>query len=291
VVSGEQLRELGFTRGQVRARIEGKRLLPVHRAVYAVGHLDLSLDGRRLAAVLACGPGALLSHRAGGALQGLLTWAPRLDVTVPTPRKARDGIELHRSRLIHPEDRDQVRGIPVTGVARTLVDLADVLSEARLAKAVHEAEVQRAFDLKAIERVLSRLPGRRGRHRLSRVLAAYRPDPSFTRSRAERRFLALCERHGLPRPATNVWIGDQEVDAYWEDVGVVVQIDGAEAHNTRVAFREDRARDRRLSALGLRVVRITWADLDDEAQLADELRALRAAAALAADSRPAPAFA
>jgi very-short-patch-repair endonuclease len=263
----------------------------VHRDVFAVGHRALTFDGRRMAAVLACGPGALLSHGAGGVLQGLLPSSPQLDVTVPQPRRARAGVRLHRSRLIHPEDRDEARGIPVTSVARTLVDLADVLSEERLAKAVHEAEVQRTFDLDAIQRVLGRLPGRQGRNRLTRVLAAYRPDPGFTRSRAERRFLALCERHGLPRPATNVWIGDQEVDAYWEDVGVVVQLDGAEAHLTRAAFREDRARDRRLGALGLRVVRITWADLDDEARLADELRAVRAAAALAGDSRPAPAFA
>jgi very-short-patch-repair endonuclease len=291
VVARAQLRALGFTERQVRTLLGAKHLLPVHRGVYAVGHLGLTLDGRRMAAVLACGPRALLSHQAGAALQRLVPSSPQLDVTVPSPRTGRDGLRIHRSRLIHPEDHDVVRGIPVTSVARTLVDLADVLSEKRLTKAVHEAEVQRRFDLKQIERVLDRLPGRRGRHRLQRVLVAYRPLPGFTRSRAERRLLRLCERHGLPRPATNVWVGEHEVDAYWADVGVVVEVDGGEAHHTRLAFQRDRARDRALATRGIRVVRVTWTDLGDEASLAAELKAVRAVAVPAADSRPAPACA
>jgi predicted transcriptional regulator of viral defense system/very-short-patch-repair endonuclease len=291
VVSVEQLRSLGFCKHAVRRAVERNRLLRVGRGVYAVGYLRSALDSRRMAAVLACGPGALLSHQAGAALQRLLPSSPQLHVTVPHGRAPRAGLVVHRSRLIHPEDRDVVRGIPVTSVARTLVDLAEDPDEQRLAKAVHEAEVQRRFDLHAIERVLDRLPGRAGRHRVARVLAAYRPHPNFTRSEAERRFLDLCKRHGLPRPQTNVWIGGQEVDAYWHDVGVVVQIDGAESHHTRRAFHDDRARDRRLAALGARVVRVTWVDLEEEARLAAELRAVRGAGAPAAGSRPAPAFA
>ena len=122
------------------------------RGVYAVGHVALTLDSRRIAAVMACGPGALLSHRAAGEATGLLHSSPQFEVTVPRGRKPKPGIVVHRSRLIHPEDRSTVRGIPVTSVARTLVDLADVVSEQRLAKALHEAEVQRVFDLNAIER-------------------------------------------------------------------------------------------------------------------------------------------
>jgi very-short-patch-repair endonuclease len=244
--------------------------------------------------VLACGPGALLSHRAAAHLHGLLSSSPQFEVTAPRGRKSRGGIVVHRSRSIAEADRALVRGIPVTAVARTLVDLAEVLDERRLATAVHEAEVQRAFDLGAVERVLARLPGRKGRHRLGRVLAAYQPEPRFTRSRAERRLLELCERHGLPKPATNVWIRDQEVDAYWADAGIVVEVDGGEAHLTRRAFHEDRARDRRLSTLGIQVVRITWRDLDDEARLARELAAIRDARAgggPSAGSPPAPACA
>ena len=126
------------------------------------------------------------------------------------------GIVVHRSRCLHQEDRDEVRGIPVTSVARTLVDLGRACSTSeRLAQAVKEAEIRRAFDLLAIERVLTRMPGRTGRHRLAQVLAAYRPDPHFTRSGAERRFLELCQRNGLPTPRMNTWVGGHEVDAYW----------------------------------------------------------------------------
>jgi very-short-patch-repair endonuclease len=291
VVSVAQLRELGFTKHAVRRRVESKRLQRLHPGVYAVGHDALTPDSRRLAAVLACGPGALLSHRAAGALQNLLPSSPQFDVTVPLPRRSRPGLVIHRSRLIHPDDRSSVRGIPVTSVARTLVDLADVLSEERLAKAVHEAEVQRAFDLGAVEAVVGRLPGRKGRHKLSRVLAAYRPEPHLLRSEAERRFKRLCETHSLPQPQFNVHIAGHELDVYWEDVQVAVEIDGAETHHTRRAFHEDRARDRRLAAHAIRVVRVTWQDLDHEERLAAELRAIRAAAVPAAGSPPAPACA
>jgi very-short-patch-repair endonuclease/predicted transcriptional regulator of viral defense system len=291
VVAREQLTALGFTRDAVRRRVERKRLQRLHPGVYAVGHDALTSDSRRLAAVMACGPGALLSHRAAGAAQGLLSSSPRFDVTVRHARAKREGLVIHRSRVIHPDDRSTVRGIPVTSVARTLVDLADALSEERLAKAVHEAEVQRVFDLRAVEAVVGRLPGRAGRRRLRRVLAAYRPDPHFLRSEAERRFKRLCERHHLPQPQFNINVAGYEVDAYWPDASLAVEVDGAETHHTRRAFHEDRARDRRLAGYGIRVVRLTSRDLDDDVGLAAELRAIRAAAALAAGSRPAPACA
>jgi very-short-patch-repair endonuclease len=291
VVATSQLRRLGFTKQAVGRYVERRRLLRLHKGVYAVGHTGLTADSRRLAAVMACGAGALLSHRAAGGAQGLLSYAPQLEVTVPRSRKPREGILVHRSRLIHDEDRSTVRGIPVTSVARTLVDLADVLSEERLAKAVHEAEVQRVFDLWALERALARLPGRSGRHRLRRVLAAYQPDPHFQRSEAERRFKRLCEQHRLPQPQFNVNRAGYELDAYWPDANLAVEVDGAETHHTRSAFQRDRARDRRLAMAGIRVVRVTWVDLEDGARLAAELRAIRASAAPAAGSPPAPACA
>jgi very-short-patch-repair endonuclease/predicted transcriptional regulator of viral defense system len=291
VVSSAQLRELGLSKHAVRRRVERHALQRVHARVYAVGHTALTLDSRRMAAVLACGPSALLSHGAAGEALKLLPSSPHFDVTVPTPRKAPPGIVVHRSRLIHAEDRSRVRGIPVTSVARTLVDLADVLAEERLARAVHEAEVRRVFDLRAIDRTLARLPGRRGAQRLRRVLAAYRPEPRLLRSDAERALKRLCERHCLPLPQFNVNLAGFEVDAHWEDVDVAIEVDGAATHHTRHAFRNDRARDRRLASRGTRVVRITWWDLRDEAGLAAELRAIRAAAARAAGSRPAPACA
>jgi hypothetical protein len=282
VVSGSQLRRLGVTKYAVRRRVEAGRLLRLHDGVYAVGHLALTADSRRMAAVLACGPGALLSHRAAGVLWGFLRGAAALEVTTPRSRRRRPGIVIHRSRVIHPDDRAAIRAIPVTGVARTLVDLADVLDDEGLANAVNQAELQRVFDLGALTVTLHRLPGRTGRHRLRRVLAAYRSDPRVTRSEGERRFLALCARHGLPLPQTNLWIGRYEVDAYWPDARLAVEIDGDRFHRTRRAFREDRARDRYLATLGIQSVRVTWHDLDAGAQLAEELRAIRSSRLVAA---------
>jgi very-short-patch-repair endonuclease len=277
VVSRRQLGRLGFTKDAIRRRVERRELLRLHEGVFAVGHVALTPDSRRLAAVMACGPNALLSHRAAGAAQGLLPSSPQLEVTVPRGTRAKPGIVIHRSRLIHPDDRSSVRGIPVTSIARTLVDLAEGFSDERLAKTVHEAEVQRVFDLDAIERTLARLPGRAGRHRLCRVLAAYQPEPHFLRSEAERRLKLLCRDHSLPQPQFNVNVAGYELDAYWPDANLAVEIDGARTHHTRRAFHEDRARDRRLATQGIRVVRVTWLDLDDEASLAAELRAIRTA--------------
>jgi hypothetical protein len=128
--------------------------------------------------VLACGPEALLSHRSAGVSWQLLrSTTGRIEVTAPRGRKPHPGITLHRSRLIH-SDRAAPEGIPTTYVARTLVDLADVLSENGLADAVNEAEVRRLFDLATLENTLERLRGRRGCHRLRRVLVAYRFDPA-----------------------------------------------------------------------------------------------------------------
>ena len=262
VVSLPQLLELGLTRPAVEGRLRRKRLLTVHRGVYAVGHSALTARGRFIAAVYACGPGALLSYRSAGALHGLIrSSSARIDVTVPSARKERDGIALHRSRAIHPDDRTVVAAVPTTSVARTLVDLADVLNERHLTKAVRQAEVLRVFDLRALTRALASVPGRKGRHRLRRVLAAYQPEPHFLRSEAERRVKALCEKHALPQPRFNLWIAGYEIDAYWPEARLALEFDGAATHHTRHAFHEDRRRDRVLATHGIQSVRVTWPDL------------------------------
>jgi very-short-patch-repair endonuclease len=277
VVSAAQLYALGLTARGIEARIRAKRLFRLHRGVYAVGHIALTSLSRDLAAVLACGPGALLSHRSAARLWGLLdSSSPRIEVTAPRTRKPRNGITVHRSRTIHPDDAAEVDGIPVTSVARTVVDLAEVVDEPRLARAVNQAEVRRLFDLDAVDAVLERLPGRRGAPRLQKVLAVYVPETRFTRSEAERRLLRLCAKHGLPAPQTTCWIGGYELDAYWPDARLAVEVDGRAFHATRRAFEEDRARDRRLAALGIQVSRVTWRNLDNEAGLAAELAAIRA---------------
>jgi hypothetical protein len=277
VVSLAQLLELGLTRRAVEVRLRRGRLLQLHRRVYAVGHMALTSRSRELAAVLACGPDALLSHRSAADSWLLLrSTSTRIEVTGRRGRKPHAGMTLHRSRLVHADDRAIVDRIPTTSVARTLVHLADVLSEDRLADAVNEAEVLRLFDLAALEATLSRLPGRRGRHRLRRVVAAHGPDPAFTRSRAERRFLDLCKQHGLPTPSTCLFLAGHEIDAYWDDARVAIELDGEAFHRTSRAFHEDRRRDRHLAARGIQVNRVTWPDLQDGTRLAAELRAIRA---------------
>jgi very-short-patch-repair endonuclease len=277
VVSRAQLTAAGLTRRAIERRIEAGWLVRLHRGVYAVGHTALTNRSHLLAAVYACGPDALLSHRAAGALWGLLRPTQPIDVTAPRPRTKQAGIVVHRSRRLDEEDRALRDGIPVTSLARTIVDLADVLPERRLADAVHEAEVLRLFDLEAIERALARVPGRNGRHRLRRVLAAYNDVQPFTRNRAERLVLRMCKEHGLPAPQANTWIGSYEVDFHWPDAGLALELDSAATHHTRRAFHEDRRRDRALAARGIHVVRVTWRDLDgDEAGLARELATILA---------------
>jgi len=190
---------------------------------------------------------------------------------------AREGITVHRSRRLHADDRAVVDAISVTSVARTIVDLADVLSERRFADVVHEAEVLRLFDLRRVEEALGRASGRAGRHRLRRVLAGWDDGPAFTRNDAERRVLELSRSHGLPTPQVNVLVAKYEVDFFWPDAGLAVEFDGAATHHTRRAFHRDRQRDRDLASQGIQVVRVTSRDLrGDSAALARELAAILA---------------
>jgi very-short-patch-repair endonuclease len=279
VVSGRQLAELGFTADAIRRRLEARRLHRLHRGVYAVGHRGITPRGHYLAAVVACGPHALLSHHHAAAIHGLLRAAPSapIHVTVPRGVKPKPGISIHRTRSLHPDDRITVDAIPTTSIARTIVDLADVLTDRRLAAVVNEAEVLRRFDLNAIEATQARLPGRTGRHRLARVLAAHTEPLGYSLTEAERRLLELCERHGLPRPQ-RVFAAGYELDFYWADAWLAVEVDGGAYHRTRRAFLEDRRRDRRLAAEGIQVARVPWRDLTEAAaDLAAELRAIREA--------------
>ena len=269
IVKGRQVREAGLSRQGVRRRVEAGWLVRRHHGVYAVGHTALTDKSHLIAAVFAGGEEALASHRAGGKLWGILRGSQPIEVTGPRSREAAKGFVLHRSRCIHEEDRGVIDNIPVTSLARTLVDLADVLPEKQLASAVHEAEVKRLFDLKQVQRVLDRLPGRRGRHKLQRVLSAYRDVQPFTRSRGERLVLEMCNHYGLPKPQTNTWIESHEVDFHWPEAGLVLEFDGGAVHRTTKAFYEDRKRDRALAAQGIHVVRAT--DRDDPATLATEL--------------------
>ncbi len=229
-----------------------------------------------MAAVLACGPGALLSHRSAALLWGLVPSSPtRVDVTVPTrsPRSSQ-GVLVHRPRSLSERDRTAVRSIPCTSVARTLVDLAGVVNRRQLERACNQAEVLRLFDHRAVAEALNRGRGRRGAALLRRVLADSARAHTFTRSELEERFLALCRSAGLPQPRVNAWVelapGDGlEVDFLWPAQRIIAETDGRAAHATRWAFENDRRRDQRLIAAGYTVVRFTWDQVTSRPQEVD----------------------
>jgi very-short-patch-repair endonuclease len=197
-----------------------------------------------------------------------------IHVTAPKPRRAHDGFVLHRTRALDPADVALVGGIATTSVHRTLVDLADVLTEKRLADAVNEAEVKRVFDLQQLRAAQARVPGRRGRHRLDRVLEAYTQQP-FTRSEAEKALKELCEDFAIPTPEFNATRAGRELDALWSEAGLAIEVDGRETHGTIRAFYADRARDRALAVERIQVLRVTWPDLTTgRASLAVQIKAL-----------------
>jgi very-short-patch-repair endonuclease len=270
VVSLGQLKALGLGARAVQQRSARGRLHRVHRGVYAVGHRVLSADGHRIAAVLGCGPGAVLSHRSAAAAWGIRpTDRERIEVSArgQTGRRGPAEVELHRPRALGDPDVTTLRGIPITTVARTLVDLAAVLQPHQLERAVHQAEVLRLLDVRAVREATARAGNRKGTRHLDSFLSV--PSPGPTRSVAEERFLQLVTEGGLPTPRLNAYVeaGGKliQVDALWPNERVVVEIDGAAAHATRQAFEDDRRRDAALAAAGYVVVRLTWTRMTTEA--------------------------
>jgi len=258
--------------------VEGGRLRRLHRGVYVLGP-TIPPRARELAAVLACGPGAVLSHRSAAQLWELLPYpaAAALEVTVP----ARDpglkpGIALHRVKDLGQGERTRHRGIPITTPGRTLLDLAACpVSDRELEQAIAEAFTRNLTNRSRLVSLLSRHPRRRGVKRLRSQLEADR-KPTRTRSRAEARLLALIRKAKLPHPEVNVRLGRWEVDFLWRDRALAVETDGYAAHSSPSAFRRDRAKDRELGDCGYRLIRIPWQDLRDEpeavlARLAGEL--------------------
>jgi very-short-patch-repair endonuclease len=274
VVSREQLRAFGLSDTAIRGWIGRGLLHRMHRGVYAVGHCALPMEGRMLAAVLACGPGAALSHRSAAALWGLRATAQRrIDVTAVADGGRRDpAIAQHRARTLEATDLTAHRGVPVTTVARTLVDLAGVVPAAAVERALAQAEVLRLYDHAAVCEVLERSNGRRGAQALR---AAMGTPIAFTRSELESRMLALCRRHRLPPPRVNAVVCGHEVDFLWPAARLIVETDGHRFHGTRRAFEQDRRRDAELLVAGYRVVRITYRRLMTEPDaVADTIRAL-----------------
>jgi very-short-patch-repair endonuclease len=217
-----------------------------------------------MAAVLAARP-ALASHLSAGWIWGLLRYRPgTIHVTAPAPRRAKRPFVVHFADL-PGRDRRVLENIPVTSLARTLLDLAAMLSPTQLERALERAEELGRFDLVALEDVLGRAGHHPGVANLRRTLAIYRDqDPAFERSKLERRFRRLVKKAGLPRPAMNLNVLGYELDAYWEPEQFVVELDVYETHGSHAAFESDRLRQEDLKLKGVEMIRVTGPRLDRE---------------------------
>jgi hypothetical protein len=268
VVSRKQLLALGSSRDEIQWRVEVRRLRRVHTGVYAIGH-RLTVEGHFIAAVLACGDGAVTSHRAAGAMWDITpAVAGPVDVTVLRGGAGRRaGIAIHATRSLSPAEVATRNGVPCTSWARTVVDLACVLSKPRLERALEQSEILRLFDLGALNEALARAYGRRGTGALRRLAGELDDLPPRTRSELERRFLDVVKQGGLPRPVVNATVAGHEVDFHWPTERVVIETDGRATHDTQIAFERDRSRDLDLELAGWHVIRISWRQLLEQPDL------------------------
>jgi very-short-patch-repair endonuclease len=279
VVARWQLLDLGLDRERVRSWRRVGRLVAQRRGVYSLGHGGLTQHGRWMAAVLACGRGALLSHRSAAALWGLRAPGGMLievSVSGDGVRTPGDGIRAYRSTIAVPAFATMWEGIPVTTVAWTLLDLAAVVRAPQLRRAVEQAEQLELFDLTKVTAALAADPGRPGSPKL-RALLDDMKDHGVTRTRSEveATLLQLCLDHDLPRPQVNRYDNGREVDFRWPRERLIVEVDGWQFHRSRRAFVTDRARDRAALATGWRVARFPATEVSRKPKrVAVELRAL-----------------
>jgi very-short-patch-repair endonuclease len=279
VIAHWQLQELGLGAEAIRYRLATGSLHPIHRGVYAAGHGPLSWRGRWMAAVLASGDGAVLSHRSAAALWRIWPHRPGMpEVLVPRPRANLPGV-IRRCSNLSPAEVTNRHNVPVTSVDRTLLDLAAVVTRPQLTQAFHEAEGQRLTTPHSLARALAARPGRRGNKNIRAVLDDAGYGAGITRSVLEARFTAFLRRHHLPPPERNaeLHLGPLriEADCVWREASVIVELDGREFHETASAFERDRERDRIAAVHGWTPVRVTARNLmQNEGQLARDLRAL-----------------
>jgi very-short-patch-repair endonuclease len=259
VVATRQLASLGLPQRAVSHRVAAGRLHRVHRGVYAVGHSVLTVNGRRMAAVLAGGPGAVLSHASAAALWEIRpSAAARIDVSVRTPggRAKRPGLRIHRTPTLRADEITEHQGIRVTTPARTLLDLAATLSRRALERALDEAEIKELYDLASLDAMARTHAGERGAAQLTQALA-HDGEPTLTDSELEELMRALCDEHHLPRPKQQAWVAGLRVDFFFAAARLVVETDGYRYHRTRRAFERDRERDAILARAGYRTLRFT----------------------------------
>jgi hypothetical protein len=269
-VTREQLLGLGLASSSIAWRVKNGRLFPSHPGVYSVGTPPITPLERAMAAVLACGEGAVLSHGSALALWGIWKrWGIPFDVIVKADRRPK-GVRVHRNKL-NKQDITRHHSIPVTTLARTLLDMAPEMRPKSLNRAVNNGRLADQLSLDALLDVVQRHPNHRGTKHLKAVLGIATRRP--TRSDFERSFPAFCERYGLPRPEMNFPFGKHELDAFFPEEKVIVELDSWLFHSSRTSFEDDRAKDADTTAAGCVTVRIT--DERYEKRAAEEAARLR----------------
>jgi very-short-patch-repair endonuclease len=275
VLSRAQIEAIGLSDRAIDRAVEAERLHRLFRGVYAVGGSTVSERGRHLAATLACGRSAVISHRSAAALLGLLNEGPVvIDVIAPPSRGRKiDGIRFHRVRPPRPTEVGTVDGIPCTSPARTLVDLAGTVGDWTLRSCFERAAQRRMLDIPAIE--ASADPGRRGVKSLRALVGEWRRAAPLTKkgrlkSPLEAKVLPLVLRRALPAPLFNAPVqianGRIEVDFLWPDHRFALEADSRDFHGTAVAFERDRWRDRELLRAGYSTLRVTHLQAEAEAK-------------------------
>jgi very-short-patch-repair endonuclease len=272
VVTRAQLLKAGVSAEEIKGRLRSGGLLREHRGVYRVGHRAPTAEATYLAAVVAAGEGAVLSGLAAAHLHGLVKGSlPPAEVTAPTQRRI-EGVRVHRCRSLNAHDWARFRGIPVTTVPRTLVDIAPELPVEALARACHEAGVRYRTTPAAVEAVLARRPTSPGAKKLRRVIHG---DVHVTLSRLEARFLELLRADALALPITNRPAGGRRADCRWPEHRLTVELDGYRFHNSRYSWEQDRQREREARARGDEFRRYTYADVMEHPRpMLDELHSL-----------------
>jgi hypothetical protein len=262
-VTHRQLLDAGLSRDQIKRRCEAGWLLPRHTGVFAVGYVPAARESAWHAAVLALGYGAVLSCTAATAHWGMVRGSNLIEVTVPTQagHPKRDGIIVHRQPLPATHVTTH-RGIPVTTPVRTLLDYAAVAPLRAVFRAFEQAQVHLHMPPAPLAAEVISRPRQRGNGKLRKVLAGA-VDPAEVRSVLELRFLQLCDAHGIPRPHVNLRLGEWTPDFFWPDWRLIVETDGVAFHRTAAAKQRDAIKDEAMRALGLIVLRLTWADVTE----------------------------
>lgn len=272
VVTRAELLSAGVSRAGIERRVKKGMLIPEFPGVYRVGHSARSTEARYMAAVKACGEGAVLSGMAAAYWQGLIRGEPSPpEVTARTQRRVK-GIKVRRSRRMHRLDVATYKGIPITTVPRTLLDVAAVFSLSDLARACHEAWIKHRTTPKHVEAVLARRPNAPGAGNLRRVMFG---DVRVSLSKLEDGFIALLEAANLPLPQMNRVAGTKRVDCRWEEPPLTVELNGYRFHNSRHAWEQERIREREARARGDAWRTFSYSDVfEDPTYMLGEMRGL-----------------